>query len=315
MKKLGVIMDPIEKIHTNFNTSFALMLEAQARGWEVYYLQPHTIWLQEGIVWAKMQQLKLKDDENSWFEVQLDIVQPLSEMNCILMRKDPPFNMEYIYLTYLLEQVEAHDVMVLNRPSSLRDANEKLFTTWFPQCCPKTLVSSYRDVILEFVEDNLCCVIKPLDGMGGKAIFKLEKNDPNLNSIIESATHYGTEHVIVQEFVPEITKGDKRIFLVNGEPAPFALARIPAANDFRGNLAAGGHGEVVELTDRDYWIAEQLAPKLQEMGLVFVGLDVIGDYLTEINVTSPTCARQIHRATGYNVCAKLFDYIEADLNL
>ncbi len=313
MRKLAVIMDPIEKIDVSHDTSFALMLEAQQRDWEVYYLQGRDIWLQEGIVWARMQKLILDDNSENWFEIEDNFVQPLNEMDCILMRKDPPFNLGYIYLTYLLEQVEAHGVMVLNRPKSLRDANEKLFTTWFPHCCPKTLVSSHKTVIQEFVEDNLNCVIKPLDGMGGSSIFKLDHNDPNMNSIIDSVTKLGTEHVVVQEFIPEIAQGDKRIFLINGEPAPFALARIPSANDFRGNLAAGGHPSIIELSERDYWIAEQIAPKLCEMGLVFVGLDVIGDYLTEINVTSPTCAREIEAETGFSATAKLFDYIEAEL--
>ncbi|HYF98356.1 MAG TPA: glutathione synthase [Coxiellaceae bacterium] len=312
MRKLGVVMDPISKIKIAYDTTFALMLEAQARDWEIYYLEAQDIWLQEGIVWGRMQQLELKDDPNSWFEVQQELVQPLSEMNCILMRKDPPFNMEYIYLTYLLEQVEAHDVLVINRPSSLRDANEKLFTTWFPQCCPKTLVSSDREVILEFVEDNENCIIKPLDSMGGNSIFKLERRDPNLNSIIDLVTHKAHRHVMVQEFLPDISKGDKRIFLVNGE-ASLAFARIPAIDDFRGNLSAGAHAEIIELSERDHWIIEQLNPVLKDKGLIFVGIDIIGDYLTEINVTSPGCAREIEAASDFNACAKLFDYIENEL--
>lgn len=313
MKKLAVIMDPIKKIDITIDTSFALMLEAQVRGWEVYYLEMHNIWLQEGIVWGQMQQLSLMDDTSRWFEIKQDLVQPLAEMDCILVRKDPPVNLEYIYLTYLLEQVEIQDVMIINKPSGLRDANEKLFTTWFPQCCPKTLVSSAPEVIREFVETNETCVIKPLDSMGGRSIFKLGLEDPNLNSLIETATQEGKRTVVIQEFIPEITEGDKRIFLVNGEAMPYAVARIPMHNDFRGNLTAGGRAEVVELTDRDYWIAEQLAPVLQEAGLYFVGIDVIGNYLTEINVTSPTCAREIATETGFSVCEKLFDFIEREV--
>jgi len=314
MRKVAVIMDPIENINALSDTSFALMLEAQARDWEVYYLQTKDIWLQEGIVWGHLLQLKLNKHSEQYFEILNDIIQPLTEMDCILVRKDPPFDSEYLYLTHLLEHVEVQDVLIINRPIALRNANEKLFTSWFPQCCPKTLVSSNHEVITEFVEHYETCVIKPLDGLGGRSIFKLEINDPNLNSIIESVTQRGTEHVMVQEFIPAIAEvGDKRIFLINGKAAPFALARIPATDDFRGNLAAGGNGTVVELNDRDYWIAEQIGASLVEQGLYFVGIDVIGDYLTEINVTSPSLAPEIEGPTGFNVCEKLFDFIEIEL--
>ncbi len=311
--KVAVIMDPIESINTLVDTSFALMLEAQDRDWEVYYLHAKHLWLQDGVVWGHLQQLTLYDDPHHYFEVQQDIVQPLSDMDCILMRKDPPFTLDYIYLTYLLEHVEAQGTLVINKASSLRDANEKLFTTWFPQCCPNTLVSSHSEVILDFIQATGDCVIKPLDGMGGGSVYRLSPSDPNLNPLIEHMTLKDARMVMVQEFIPEIFEGDKRILMMNGEPAPYALARIPAKGDFRGNLSAGAKGVAVELNEQDLWICEQVGPTLKAKGLCFVGLDVIGAYLTEINVTSPTCAREIKSQTGFDACKEFFDYLETVL--
>lgn len=306
---LGFLMDPIELINTTKDTSFAMMLEAQHRGYTIFYFQQTDLWLQDGLTWAKMQKINICDQAENYYHVEDTITQPLVELDILIMRKDPPFNMNFVYTTYLLEQAEAKGVKVINRPSSLRDANEKLFAMWFPQCCPKTIVSAKKSVLLDFAEDEQDIVIKPLGGMGGHAIFHLHADDPNLQVAIETLTKDETELVMAQRFIPEITAGDKRIILINGTPIPYALARIPKAGDFRGNLAKGASAEGRELTDRDLWLCEQVGPTLREKGLVFVGLDVIGDYLTEINVTSPTGVRELDRMFNLNICAELFDVI------
>lgn len=310
MKKNGVLMDPISGINIKKDTSFALLLAAQARGWQNFVIEPKDIWLQDGIVWGRMQQVSVFDDVKSWYEVNDIVVQPLADLDLLLMRKDPPFNMNFLYLTYLLEQAEAQGLPVFNKPSSLRDANEKLFTAWFPQCCPKTLVTSQENLILEFLENVDSAVIKPLDGMGGRGIFRLSIDDQNRSAIIETVTARGNQKVMVQQFIPEITNGDKRILMIDGKPVSHVLARVPAKDDFRGNLAAGATGEGRTLTDRDFWICDQVGPKLREKGLLFVGLDVIGDYLTEINVTSPTCVRELDEQFGLDIGSDLLDAIE-----
>lgn len=309
--KLGVLMDPIDQIHREKDTTFALLLEAQARAYEIYYLEPQDIWLQDGICWGRMNIIRVDDDPDDWFELAEEIIQPLVDLDVFLMRKDPPFDMKYVYLTYLLEQAEARGLLVINKPASLRDANEKLFASWFPQCCPKTMVSSKMDLLRDFIDSEEHVVIKPLGSMGGKSVFSVQEGDPNVNVILETLTHNGQEMVMAQHFIPEIANGDKRILLINGEPVPHALARIPAEDDFRGNIASGARTEGRELTDRDYWICEQVGPTLREKGLNFVGLDVIGDYLTEINVTSPTCVRELEAAFDINICGDFFDYIES----
>ncbi len=309
--KIGVLMDPIAQIKPYKDTSFALMLEAQARGHSLYYLESEEIWLQDGLIWGNMQGIQVYDDPRHWFDYTQLYTQPLTELDLVLMRKDPPFNMQYIYLTYLLEQAENKGLVVLNKPQSLRDANEKLFTSWFAHCCPKTLVTSQKKLLKEFVAHEKSVIIKPLDGMGGSSIFRINQGDPNTNVILETMTHHNTL-VMAQKFIPAIAQGDKRIIMIHGEPIPYALARIPAADDFRGNFASGATPRVQELTERDQWICEEVGPVLREKGLAFVGLDIIGDYLTEINVTSPTGVRELEAAVDINICADFFNIIERD---
>jgi glutathione synthase len=307
MTKLGMLMDPISQINIKKDTSFAILLAAQARGWQNFYLEPNAIWLQDGICWGRMQAIKVEDNPLRWYELGDAFEQPLVELDIFFMRKDPPFNLHYIHLTYLLEQAHRQGLKVINNPSSLRDANEKLFTAWFPQCCPRTLVTSRIPLLQEFVLEEGTAVIKPLDGMGGRSVFKASAQDPNLNVIIETLTDQGQRLVMAQRFIDKITEGDKRILLINGEPIPYALARIPPKNDFRGNLAAGAIPQGRELTEKDRWICEQVGPTLKKKGLVFTGLDVIGDYLTEINVTSPTCVRELDRMYNLNIASQLLD--------
>lgn len=312
--KLGMVMDPIAHIHVYKDTSFAMLLEAQRRDYECYYIEPQNIWLQDGITWGRMHRVHVFDDSDRWYNLEPSVDQPLVDLDVVLMRKDPPFNMHYIYLTYLLEQAENKGLLVINKPASLRDANEKLFTAWFPQCCPKTLVTSQSDLIKDFVFSEEEVIVKPLDYMGGTSIFRLREDDPNLPVILQTITKYDTTVVMAQRFIPEIVEGDKRILLINGEPVPYALARIPKPGDFRGNLAAGATAKGIELSDRDRWICDQVGPTLAEKGLMFVGLDVIGDYLTEINVTSPTCVRELDDLFDLNICDELFTQIEMQLN-
>jgi len=234
----------------------------------------------------------------------------VGELDVILMRTDPPVDDEYLYTTHLLEHAAAAGVMVINRPGSLRDVNEKIYAGWFPQCTPPTLVTSRSELLNEFLTEHDDIVVKPLNMMGGASIFRIRKGDPNTSVIIETMTTHGSRRIMAQRYIPEIVDGDKRILMVNGEPVPYALARIPLAGETRGNLAAGGRGEGVELSDRDRWICQQVGPTLKEKGLFFVGLDVIGDYLTEINVTSPTCVRELDKIYGLNIAGMLCDVIE-----
>ena len=308
--KLGILMDPIQHIRPEKDTSFALLLEAQTRHHDVYYMEAQDIWLQDGICWGRMQSLSVTDTPDNWFTFHDERVQPLADLDIMLMRKDPPFDMQYIYLTYLLEQAEAQGLCVVNKPSSLRDANEKLFTAWFPQCCPNTFVSNRIDLLRDFVLSEKKVVVKPLGAMGGESIFVLHSEDVNLHVILETMTQHGAHFIMAQRYIPEVTQGDKRILMVNGQPIPYGLSRIPAPDDFRGNLASGARSQPTELTDHDLWIAEQVGPTLLKKGLHFVGLDVIGNYLTEINVTSPTCAREIETAYDINIAAEFFNGIE-----
>ncbi len=307
--KLGIVMDSISNINIKKDTTFAMMLEAQARGFEIYYMQVQDLWLQDGLTWGRMAQITVQDNPDDWYSLGDFMSEPLAELDALLMRKDPPFDMNYIHTTYLLEQAEAKGLRVFNKPASLRDANEKLFTAWFPQCCPRTLVTSNEELLRDFVADEGEIIIKPLDAMGGHSIFRVNENEPNLAVIIDTMTEAGKRLVMAQRFIPEIVNGDKRILMINGEPVPYALARVPAPGDFRGNLAAGASGEGRELTDHDQWICEQVGPTLKEKGLVFVGLDVIGDYLTEINVTSPTGVRELDQLFDLNISADLMDVI------
>ncbi len=313
--RLGIVMDPIGEIKVHKDSSFAMLLAAQACGWELNYMQIEDLFLADGVAQASMRKLKVQDDKNSWFELGVAVTEPLSALDVVLMRKDPPFNMEFIYATYLLEQAEASGTLVVNRQQSLRDANEKMFTAWFPQCCPPTLVTRDADRIRTFLNEHEDVILKPLDGMGGASIFRLRGDDKNTNVIIETLTAHGSRFAMAQRFIPEISDGDKRILLIDGEPVAYALARIPAAGENRGNLAAGGSSEGRELTDRDRWICQQVGPTLREKGLLFVGLDVIGDYLTEINVTSPTCIRELDALYNLNIAGELMSAIENQLRV
>jgi glutathione synthase len=308
--KLGMVMDSIQKINIKKDTSFAMLLEAQARGWELHYMELNDLYLRNGRAYARTRTVTVQRDPQRWFEFHLEQDIPLDELDVILMRKDPPFDQEYIYATYLLERAENLGVYVVNKPQSLRDANEKLFTAWFPQCCAETLVAREPERIRHFLHEQEEIILKPLDGMGGTSIFRLRRGDPNLSVILETMTRYNTRYVMAQKYLPEIVDGDKRILLVNGEAVPYALARIPAAGETRGNLAAGGRAEGRKLTERDWWIAKQVGPTLREKGLVFAGIDVIGDTLTEINVTSPTCVQELDREFGLNIAGMLMDHIE-----
>ncbi len=310
-------MDPIGSINLKKDSTLAMLLEAQHRGWELYYMQQTDLSLSQNRVWANTRKLTLSaDPENTgdnWYELTPAENRPLAERDVVLMRKDPPFDMDYIFSTYLLELAEAEGLLVVNRARSLRDANEKLFTACFPQCTAPTLVSSQAQQIRGFLAEHGDIILKPLDGMGGASIFRLQQDSPNIGVIIETLTRHGRRLCMAQKFLPQISEGDKRILLIDGEPVPYALARIPQKGETRANLATGGVGEGIELSERDRWICAQVAPMLKEKGLIFVGLDVIGDYLTEINVTSPTCIRELDKLYQLNISATLMDCIEQKL--
>jgi glutathione synthase len=312
-KNLGIIMDPIDKITLAKDSSFAMLLAAQARGWSLWYMELQNLWLKAGQAYAAMRPLQVRDDPTNWFTLGSAVNQTLTSLSVILMRKDPPFDLEYITATYLLERAEAAGTLVVNKPQSLRDANEKLFTAWFPQCCAPTLVTRQAALIRDFLAEQGEIVIKPLDAMGGHSVFLLKQGEVNTNVIIELMTQQERRFVMAQRFIPQIERGDKRILLIDGEPIPYALARLPAPGEIRGNLAAGGRGEGIPLSERDYWICSQVGSLLKEKGLLFVGLDVIGDYLTEINVTSPTCIRELDKLYQLDIATQLIEKIEEKL--
>ena len=290
--KLGVVMDPIETINFKKDSTLAMMIEAQRKGHEIIYITPDSLFINSGISYASSNKMEVRNDPSDWFTKEEETIIELSELDSILMRQDPPFNSGYIYNTYVLEMAARQGVNIFNNPRSLRDCNEKVYATEFPQCCTKHLVSSRKDFLTDFVLENKDTVIKPLDGMGGASIFRVKANDPNLNVILETITDHFTEKVMIQEFIPEITEGDKRILIVDGKPMNASIARVPAEGELRGNLAAGASAVAKSLSDRDLWICEEVGPSLVEKGLLLVGLDIIGDYLTEINVTSPTCFKE-----------------------
>ena len=306
-------MDPIESIKPWKDSSLAMMLEAQARGWQIFYFQLGDIFLDNGIAMGQFKALTLYDDNQHWFDYGDAGRCQLSELDVILMRKDPPFDLEYIYSTYILEQAEESGVLVVNKPASLRDCNEKLFTRVFPQCCVDTLVSRNPEILRSFIEQYQDIIIKPLDGMGGQSIFRVQAGDPNTNAIIEAVSKHGQSQTMVQRYIPEIRDGDKRILLVDGIAIPYALARLPAAGEHRGNIAAGATTRGQPLSERDQWLCEQIGDELRRRGLLFVGIDVIGDYITEINVTSPTCIRELDNDFDINISADLFECIEQRL--
>jgi len=311
-KSIAIVMDPIERIKPSKDTSFALLLEAQRRGYALYYIEPGSLSIQNSKAYARLAQLTVNDDIDQYFKFGEFQRTALASVSIILMRKDPPFDDQFLYDTQILSIAEGEGVMVVNNPQGLRDMNEKLTALQFPQCCPETLVSRSLLELKAFIEQHRDTVVKPLDGMGGKSIFRIRHGESNVNVILETLTGSGNL-VLAQKYIPEITQGDKRILLIDGEPVPYALARIPQGDEFRGNLAAGGLGCGQPLSERDYWIAREVGPWLKERGMLFVGLDVIGDYLTEVNVTSPTCARELDKQFGLNIAGLLFDAIEARL--
>ncbi|MCL1078455.1 glutathione synthase [Parashewanella spongiae] len=310
MIKLGIVMDPISDINIKKDSSFAMLLAAQTRGYQLFYMEMKDLAMLEGEAIASMGKLTVKDDPQDWYQLQPAQDAPLADLDVILMRKDPPFDTEFIYATYMLERAEEAGTLIVNKPQSLRDANEKLFTAWFSEFTPTTLVSRDAKRIRAFYQQHNDIILKPLDGMGGSSIFRVKQNDPNLGVIIETLTNHEQTYAMAQAFIPEITSGDKRILIVDGEPVPYSLARIPAKGETRGNLAAGGRGQPQPLSQSDWHIARSLGPELKKRGLIFVGIDVIGDKLTEINVTSPTCIKEIEAAYDVDITGMLMDAIE-----
>ncbi len=333
-------MDPLEAINPKKDSTVAMLQSAQRMGWQLYCMEQRDIFISDGEVYGRHRQIRIHDhlvgldraspdraspdrvspdraspdrvspSDSLWYEQLGTDTGPLSELDLVLLRKDPPFDMEYIYLTYLLELAEQKGVPVANRPSSVRDCNEKLFALQFPNCCPPHMVSRDTEMLRSFQKDHGDVVFKPLDGMGGASIFRVRPGDKNLSVIVETLTANGTRQAMVQRFIPEISQGDTRILLINGEPVPFGLARIPAEDENRGNLAAGGAGMGRKLNDRDRFICQQVGPVLVEKGLYFVGIDIIGDYLTEINVTCPTCIREIDAAFGTDIASDYLNFLE-----
>ncbi len=314
MIKLGIVMDPIGSIKPYKDSSFAMLLEAQRRGWSIAYMELGDLFLRDGVACARMTAITVQDSTDNWHQSGDISEAPLDTLDVVLMRKDPPYNAEYHYTTHMLELAADKGTLVVNDPGGLRDVNEKLFTAWFPDCCVPTLVSRDTNRFRRFITEQGDIIIKPLGLMGGASIFRIRQGDPNTSVILENMTAHGREAVMAQRFIAEVSEGDKRILLIDGEPVPYALARIPAKGETRGNLAAGGEGVGVELTERDRFIVSRVAPKLKEMGMMFVGLDVIGDFLTEINVTSPTCIRELDKIYALNISATLLDVIEVHLN-
>lgn len=306
-------MDPIESITVEKDTTLAMMLAAQERGWKLKYFQRTDLFMRDGSASATMCDITVEDNPQNWFHLGTPADLPLTECDCILMRLDPPFNMDYVFTTYFLQRASDDGVLVLNNPASLRDLNEKVFTAWFPQCCPPTLITSNNDKLRDFHKEFDDIIVKPLDGMGGSSIFRLKKDDPNVSVVLETMTDFGSTQIMAQKYIPEIVDGDKRILVVGGKPVSHALARMPAAGETRGNLAAGGKGIAVPLSDRDREIAETIGPVLVEKGVFFAGIDVIGDWVTEINVTSPTCARELNAQVGLDIGGQFMDVIAENL--
>ncbi|WP_133405715.1 glutathione synthase [Parashewanella tropica] len=313
MIKLGIVMDPIQDINIKKDSSFAMLLAAQARGYQLFYMEMQHLALENGKAVARMFPLSVEQNDDKWYELGAAVEAPLADLDVILMRKEPPFDTEFIYATYMLERAEMEGVLVVNKPQSLRDANEKLFTAWFSEFTPKTIVTRDAARIKAFHDQEGDLIMKPLDGMGGASIFRVKAGDPNLGVITETLTNHGQTYAMAQAYIPEITEGDKRILIVDGEPVPYSLARIPAKGETRGNLAAGGRGVAQPLSESDWKIANTLGPELKKRGLLFVGIDVIGDKLTEINVTCPTCIVQIEAAYDVDITGMMYEAIEQKL--
>ena len=303
-------MDPIGAIKPKKDSTLAMLLAAQKRGWALSYMEMGDLILRDGQAFGWTRELTVRDNLEDWYGLGAHQLRPLEELDIILMRKDPPVDSEYLYATQILELAEAAGVLVSNKPQSLRDANEKLYTAWFPQCTPPTLVTRSAEEIRGFLAEHKDIILKPLHGMGGHAIFRLHSGDHNINVVIETLTVVGSRYVMAQRYLPEISDGDKRILMIDGEPVPYALARVPAPGETRGNLAVGGSGVGVPLSERDRWICAQVGPALRDKGLQFVGLDVIGDYLTEINVTSPTCIRELDDLYKLDIAGEFMDCLE-----
>jgi len=308
--KLGIVMDPIESINYKKDSSLDIMIEACQRKYDLSYILPTSLHINERGAFAEIFPISAHRNPDKWFDLGDPEIRKLSELDVIIMRQDPPFDSDYIYNTYVLEAAEKLGVRVVNKPRSLRDCNEKVFATEFPQCCTPFLVASHKDLLRDFIKLNKDTVIKPLDGMGGTSIFRLKEGDPNIAVVLETITNFYKSKVMIQRYIPEITEGDKRILLINGEPMGAAVARVPAKGELRGNLAAGATAIAKSLSEKDLWICSQVGPKLKELGLVLVGIDVIGDYLTEINVTSPTCFQEYRNLCDMEVSKKLLDCIE-----
>ncbi len=308
--RLGVVMDPIDAIQYAKDSTLAMLLAAQARGWSLVYLEQRDLSLRDGVAWGRARALSVKADPERWFELGEPQPMRLGELDCILMRKDPPFDTEYIYTTYILEKAEQQGAWVVNRPRGLRDMNEKVYTAWFPQCCAPTLITRDMDDMAAFLHKHDKIVCKPLHGMGGRSIFVLERQDKNMSVGFETLTDYGQRFAIVQQYLPQIVEGgDTRVLLIDGEPLPYVLSRIPLPHDNRGNLAAGARAVVRPIEERERWLAGQIGPALAAQGMLFVGLDVIGSYVTEINVTSPTGIREIEKRFPIDIAGRLLDAI------
>ncbi|PAY02465.1 glutathione synthase [Pseudoalteromonas sp. HM-SA03] len=312
--KLGIISDPISGFNIKKDTGFAMMLAAQQRGYELYYMEMNDLFLYQGVAKATAAKAQVFDDTSHWYELAEKQEIDLGDLDVILMRKDPPFDTEYIYATYILERAELAGSLVVNKPQSLRDANEKLFTAWFSEHTPDTLVTRNQSQIREFLAKHGDIILKPLDGMGGASIFRVKQDDANIGVICETLTEHGSRYAMAQNYIPAIKDGDKRVLVVDGEVMPYCLARIPQGGETRGNLAAGGRGEARPISESDRKIAEAIAPTLKAKGLIFVGLDIIGDKLTEINVTAPTCVKEIEAAYDISIMDKLYDAIERKLD-
>lgn len=313
MLKLGIVMDPIAHINIKKDSSFAMLLEAQRRGYELHYMEMADLYLTNGEARARTRKVSVEQNYDKWYELGTEQDIALADLNVVLMRKDPPFDTEFIYATYILERAEEQGTLIVNKPQSLRDCNEKLFTAWFADLTPETLVTRNKAQLKAFWQKHGDIIMKPLDGMGGASIFRVKDTDPNIGVIAETLTELGTRYCMAQNYIPAIVDGDKRVLVVDGEPVPYCLARIPQGGETRGNLAAGGRGEPRPLTESDWEIARRVGPTLKAKGLIFVGLDIIGDRLTEINVTSPTCIREIEAEFPVSITGMLFDAIEKRL--
>ena len=308
--KIGVVMDPISSINIKKDSTFEMLWQAQQLGWQIEYFEMNDLSIDNGIALGRARSLTVHQNVKHWFDLGADRSIPLGELDAILMRKDPPFDMEFVYATYILELAEQQGALVVNSPAALRDCNEKAYCAWFPEVCPPTIITRQASQFKEFLEKHQDIIVKPLDGMGGTSIFRVTKGSPNINVILETLTEYGQRYAMAQGFIPEITKGDKRILMVDGEPVPYVLARIPTKGETRGNLAAGGRGVAQEISKRDLEIASIVGPELRKRNILFAGLDVIGDYLTEINVTSPTCIKEINAEYDTNIALDLMRAIE-----